>query len=331
MRASPKAPSSAARTSGVVDYTILYRRQLDNGALAAESQTWSLFISAYNDSERVRSVFDVVACEKHWLLHPEYQYAESERPSGSVFAPSSFNEAEFWAQYIAEAAPDLTGDGICIDLTGFMRPHLMFLVRLLFQNGVQRFSALYTDPERYGEQENTQFTKGPVLAVRQVAGFEGVHAPDTSKDLLVIGPGYDNELIRRVADEKANARKLEIFGLPSLQAEMYQENVLNAALAAESVGSTTRTDVYFAPANDPFETAHVLQQIVARESARRGITNLYLSSLATKPQALGFALYFLTEQSNTAASMLFPYAERYTRESSVGVKRTWLYRVEQLA
>jgi hypothetical protein len=313
----------------MVDYTILYRRQISAEDIARESQGWSLFLSAYNDSERVQSVFDAVDCEKHWLLHPEYRYSEAERPQGSVFAPSSLNEAEFWAQYVDEARPDFSMGDICVDLTGFMRPHLMLLVHLVFASGARRFTALYTDPVRYEKQENTEFTKGPVVEVRQVAGFEGVHDPDTTNDLLVVGPGYDDELIRRVADAKANARKVQVFGLPSLQAEMYQENVLNAAKAAESIGGSDGK-LYFAPANDPFATARALQSIVDKERKRRGITNLYLTSLSTKPQALGFALYAVTEQSSSATSLLFPFAESYARETTVGVKRTWHYTIELL-
>src|SRR5580658_4376694 len=42
----------------------------------------------------------------------------------------------------------------------------------------------------------------------------------------------------------------------------------------------------------------------------------YLSPLATKPQVLGFALYYLTECRNTAASLIFPFCQAYDQETS---------------
>jgi hypothetical protein len=314
-----------------VDYTVLYRRQLSERDLREVSRTWSLFVSAYNASERVRASFEVVeATRKHWLLHPEYRFLEAEKPLGEVFSPESFDEADFWRHYVTAADPDLTRDDICIDLTGFMRPHLMFFARLLFDAGAKRFTALYTDPVRYVKEENTEFSKGPVVGVRQVAGFEGLHVPDLRHDLMVIGTGFDHELIRRVAESKLNAKKLQLFGLPSLQPEMYQQGVMRAAKAAEAVGGGSDADTLFAPANDPFVTAQVLHDKINAERSRTGITNLYLASLGTKPQALGFALLYLTELRDSPASMVFPYSQSYERETTKGVARTWMYEVELL-
>ena len=59
-----------------------------------------------------------------------------------------------------------------------------------------------------------------------------------------------------------------------------------------------------------------------------GMSNLYLSPLATKPQALGFALYYLCELAGSAASIIFPFAESYSPETSIGWGRTSLYRLE---
>jgi hypothetical protein len=313
-----------------VDYRILYRRRLDLCQLREVSKRWSLFLSAFNTSERVLAVHDAVtAPSKHWLVHAEYGFDATALPSADSYLPKTLNEAEFWQAYELDAEPDLSGV-VCVDVTGFMRPHLAFLVAWLFERGVQRFVALYTDPQSYEKQEDTEFTKGPVVEVRQIAGFEGVHSTESSNDLLVIGAGYDDELIRRVAEHKTHARKLQMFGLPSLEADMYQQSVVRAARAAEAVGPAADRDVLFAPANDPFVTAHTLQERIRAENGRSPITNLYLASVGTKPQMLGFALFYLTEMRGTATSMLFPFAERYSQETSKGIARTWMYEVEAL-
>jgi hypothetical protein len=121
-----------------------------------------------------------------------------------------------------------------------------------------------------------------------------------------------------------------MFGLPSLRPDMFQENVLKAQRAEAAIGprgSRGRRD-YFAPANDPFVVASVLQEIVRKENERGVITNLYLCPVATKPQALGFALYYLSERVGTPTSIIFPFARSYTRETSAGISRVWRYSVE---
>jgi hypothetical protein len=314
----------------MLDYRILYRRKLALTDLSTASADWTTFLSAHNDSDRVREVFEAVESEvRHWLIHPEYQFAENELPTGAI-APKAFNEAEFWAAYVRASGADLTAGTVCVDTTGFMRPHLAYLMAWLFAAGVKRFVALYTDPVHYTKQEKTQFTKGPVVDVRQVAGFEGSHVPDSSNDLVIIGTGYDDELIRRVAEHKSNARKVQLFGHPSLEPDMYQQSVIRAARAAEAVGVRGDRDVLFAPANDPFVTAQVLRERIREEDTKEPITNLYLTSLGTKPQMLGFALYYLTERQGTATSLLFPYARAYSRETTKGIARIWMYTIELL-
>ncbi len=315
-----------------MDYTILYKQKFHLDELSSIPPSWDLFISAFNASERVQAVFDnVPARTKHWLVHPEYTYKPDELPTTNpVFAPHSRNEAEWTQEYVASLQLDWRSIQICVDITGFMRPQLMFFLAWLFNNGVTKLDALYTDPVKYVKEEDTTFTEGPVVEVRQVAGFEGVHVPDPrTTDLLIIGTGYDNSLISHVADSKDRAHKVQLFGLPSLQADFYQENVLQAAKAAESIGHYLDDEALFAPANDPFVTAQVLHNEVKRQR-EEGVQNVYLSPLGTKPQVLGFALFYLTECVGTATSIIFPFAERYTRETTKGVSRIWRYTIELL-
>jgi hypothetical protein len=315
-----------------MDYSLLRRKEFGASNLS-NLPNWDVFLSAYNKSERVNTVFASVQAErKEWLIHPEYDFSGTELPSyGRLFHLDSRDEAEFWHQYLLEANVDAwpKGTRVCIDSTGFMRPHLMLLPRLLSDRGFSRLDVLYADPKAYQAGDKTPFTKGAITEVRQIRGFEGAHIPDAGEgDLLVIGAGYDDELIRRVAESKRAARKFEMFGLPSLQPHMYEENRLRAAKAEEAVGPLPNRSYLFAPANDPFATAQELHDRLEEERARNGIGNLYLSPLATKAQALGFALYYLCECSGKAVSVIFPYAEYYSHETSIGLSRVWLYELE---
>src|SRR3546814_20794343 len=76
-----------------------------------------------------------------------------------------------------------------------------------------------------------------------------------------------------------HARKLLMFGLPSLQPDMYQESRLRIARASEAVGEAADADLIFAPANNPFVTAQELSFAVeAERRSGRGVSNLYLRS-----------------------------------------------------
>jgi hypothetical protein len=314
----------------MIDYTVLYKDELPVEADWPTDTRWDIFVSAYTAAERVQRVFDKASAgSKYWLVFPEYGFTAHECPP-QAFASIVRDEAEYVQAFWDGSIGDPSGRTICIDITGFIRPYLIFLVRWLSERGVRRFDALYSEPIIYSKRDQTRFSDEAVVEVRQIAGFEGTHNPDTSNDYLIIGAGYDHQLIAQVAENKEFSKKIQIFGLPSLRADMYQENVLRAFLAEEAVGRHTAdaSSSYFAPANDPFATASTLREIVDRISTRKPITNLYLSPLATKPQVLGFAVYYLTERRNSATSLIFPFCDAYEQETSTGVSRIWRYTVE---
>lgn len=318
----------------MLDYSICYKQSW-NPNVTWPTARWGLFLSAFNSSDRVKVSFQKAqADERHWFISPEYNYVQSELPTDApTFIADGNTEAEHITSYFQKSGVDVEQTKICIDITGFMRSHLLVLLKYLSLKKVKKFDVIYSEPTQYTDRENTRFSDGVVVEVRQISGFEGNHIPDTSNDVLIIGAGYDDALIAQVAESKENARKLQLLGLPSLRADMYQENVLRAQRASEQLGSSgnQELDTYFAPANDPFITANALSEIVTFERQRKPLTNLYLCPLATKVQTLGFGLYFLSELKSSGASIIFPFCESYARETSIGVSRTWLYQVEFLA
>ncbi len=313
------------------DYSIFYKKAWNADAMWP-SFSWDVFLSAFNSSDRVRTVFErVSAGQKHWFISPEYGYRENELPkNGMCFVSHETDEATVVQSYFASADIDLTNMSFCIDITGFMRPHLLVMMKYLSLKGVKRFDALYSEPIQYAKKEKTRFSDEVVVEVRQVAGFEGNHRPESNNDLLIIGAGYDHALIAHAAEYKESARKVSLLGLPSLRADMYQENVLRAYRAAEQLGNTAAdsADTHFAPANDPFETANALGEIVQNVGRNQQVTNLYLCPVSTKVQVLGFGLYYLTEWVGRHSSIIFPFCRTYTRETSVGLSRVWWYQVE---
>lgn len=309
------------------DYTYLYRAEL--GINENWTQTWDVFISAFDNSERVTRTFDKAqAREKFWLVHNEYGLLPEDVPTGA-FTSAVENEAEFVREFVDTALRhlDLLQARICLDITGFIRPHMMFMVKFLVAKGIKALDVMYTEPQQYSKRERTEFSDKAVTSVRQVTGFEGHIDNDTANDVLIIGAGYESHLIAEVAEDKEKADRVVIFGLPSLRADMYQQNRLRVHEASDSIGDTA-TAKFFAPANDPFVAATVLSELVEKRDAKGRITNLYLAPLATKAQALGFVLFYLNECAGRAASILYPFSVKYSPDASRGISRIWLFRAE---
>jgi hypothetical protein len=320
-----------------IEYSIFYKKNfLDYPTQLAEIK-YDLLISAFNSSERVTKIFDSVnADSKHWLVLPEYVYENNEIPDGeNVFTfDSSFTESEIIINYFAKNGIEkLNEKRICVDLTGFIRPHLVFLVVYLKFLGIKKVDFLYTDPIKYTKKEETSFSNNCV-SKRQINGCEGSHNPNTSNDFLIIGAGYDYQRISDIAKEKNNTTKIHLFGFPSLQADMYQENILKASNAMENSASKGDSSflqedyVILAPANDPFITAQQIKEFVEKQHKKKEITNLYLSPLSTKAQTLGFALYFIFEGQDIPTSIIFPFSSKYNRETTEGISKVWIYSVE---
>ena len=310
------------------EYLLFYKERLP---LVGSIGRWDVSIAAFNSSPRVRLLAErVQARQRHWLLLPEYGYSESDCPAdGSPYSAGAGSEVQFLDGFLRHAGIT-AGTRIVVDISGMINNYVIALLALLRQRGIKQCDMIYAEPERYRHSERTRFSDEVVVDVRQIGGFEGIHSIDTRDDLLVLATGYDYRLVAEVANKKEHARKVQIFGLPSLRPDMYQESLLRMAKVAEAVGPDGSVPQHFeyAPANDPFVTAHVMARIVARHRAQHPKANVYLAPLSTKPQALGCALYFMRECVGGATSILYPMCNAYMRETSDGLSGIWRYRVE---
>lgn len=311
-----------------VEYASFRRRKFP--ILEASSRHHDLFLSAFNTSERVRALADQVSADrKVWIVHEEYGLDPHDLPAGELsFATRSAAPALSWSGVLGALTPavDLTGARVAIDITGMMRPHIAMLPFVFKQAGVQELVVYYTDPESYVSGEDTQFTKGPVVEVSLVPGMEGVHTNRPGpEDILIVGAGYDDRLVKALLDDKPHAQHLILLGLPSLQPHMYQESVLKLAKASESIRGYRHASLLFAPANDPFATAQV---VADRVTAAGEFDHLYLSGVGPKAHVLGLSWYYWCEAAGTRASFIFPFADQYEPETSNGISTVHEYVLE---
>ena len=294
---------------------------------------WDLLLSAYEDTQRVQIPFErIPAKRKQWFVQKEYDIPLDQYPDDAVMLDTEYNSPGI--EFVRDRIQKHRGMRLCIDSTGFIRPHLLVLLRAVKEAGIQAFDVLYSDPVRYIRDEHTEFTLGPVVAIRQVPGYEGVHNLSTGgSDILVIGAGYDVEQITRTCDERLYRRKYVLTGLPSLQPHMYQESVLQIEKAAHWIGELSNRHRLYASANQPFGVAQVLHDLIhseRRDAVLQGEPepNFYLCPIGPKPHALGFALYYLRELQDESTSILYPFVNKYPRRTSEGILRTWQYVIE---
>ena len=313
------------------DYAFFYRREVDVARLASEVEGHDVFISAFNSSDRVAAVFDAVNAKfKIWLMHPEYHYTPLDFPhKGEIVQPQKCDEV-CQVDAVIKRVNDLNKKTVCIDITGFMRHVLVFLFAKLKYVGVKKVTVFYSEPEYYSKQEDTVFSTTTSGVVRPVRGMFGSGNSDAD-DYLILGVGYDHRLISEVANYKDNTVIYPVFAFPSLSPDMYQQSAIRASQSGEiALENGWVANRRFAPANDPFSTAEVLHELVKHIEAKNVNANIYISPLSTKAQALGFSLFWIRDRKkfNSAISVIIPECETYARETSVGIKRLWEYRVE---
>jgi len=302
-----------------MDYTVFYKSSYLHGNVDCGSG-YDFFFSGYDECDRTSVIFDkITAREKFWINFPHYRLTPA---VGHLYQCTSLKEDECFIDLFA--ALHLQADSrVCVDITGFVRPHLIFFITLLHRAGIKLVDFIYYEPKHYEKAEETIFSGFP----EEPRIIEGCGSNDSSadveKDLLIVTAGYDDQLVAAVSKYKSRIKKkYYILGLPSLQADMYQESILKLYQAQDSIG--TRIDRY-APAFDPFVAAQAINEIVHENP---GHNNIYLSPLSTKPHTLGIALYYLWNFQSLPINIIFPFSKIYKPKTAIGVKKTWKYTVQ---
>ncbi|MBN8807021.1 MAG: hypothetical protein J0I47_02100 [Sphingomonas sp.] len=295
--------------------------------LERAQRDWDLVISAYNESARVQKVFEKLTARRNaWWVIPEYGYRPDEISHlSNAHLLDAGTEAEVVIQGMEACGYDPETDRrLCVDITGLMRPQILYLMAWLRSKGVREYDLLYTEPEQYARKADTRFSMGEDVQVRSVSGYIGAHDNDMSGDILILGVGYDHHLISHVLRVKESARPVQLHSFPSLSADMYHESLLRLD-RIWSERPRAAGDDFYTSANDPYVVAGSLLDALGGLNGQRKLTNLYLAPLATKPQAVGFGLFYLRNLVGDAASIIFPNCSSYHRETTKGVGRSWIY------
>lgn len=318
----------------------------DLNELTNITQHYDLFISAYTLEEMINDVFkEIEADKKIWLVLPDYEFkdetlehlsSENEMFIHNVDMTSDELELEYISKFIdkyqiIEKYKDKT---ICIDITGFVKPYMIYLLNVLRLCGFTKIDVVYSEPKTYQKQDETTFSDGNFIKVRSINGFE-MRTDQGEDDLFIINAGYDYQRIINVASHHSSVKKQILVGFPSLQPIMYQENILNVEKASDELNiSEGEYDPLFAPANDPFETAKVVDRYIFQHIRKsKNIENIYLAPLATKAHTLGLLLFLFycekeLNEKGINIKIIYPFCGAYSPSSSKELFRINVYSLE---
>lgn len=315
-----------------MNYSYFYKHYYNNLTELESLPKYDILISSYVNSFRVIEPAEHIPAErKIWF------FCEEDGPdlflAGKEIISIKPNE-DYATLLLALKSFELTGMRICVDATGFKIPYLMFLMRCMCSFNITNYDIIYTEPTRYRDAENTQFSD-LFSEVKLIDGMRGLNTSRNDNDLLIIAAGYDHSRIADVANNRKNCKKkVLLFGFPAISPGMFQENILRAYRAEEAIATECFKDMnsnIYAPEYDPFVVAQEINEYIQKQqnSNHKDFTSIYLAPLSTKPHAIGMALYFLWESGwKKNINLIYPFCQQYIADNSDGIARVWRYEVE---
>ncbi len=321
-----------------IDYDVFYRESLPILESPLNSEQYDLFVSAYNKSERVTTVFEKInSKDKCWVIHPEYQFDTKTKSSikgHKIELHHCGNELAQVNQTLeALNIEDLNKIKICIDCTGFTRSFLICLIVKLGSLKIRSLDVIFSEPISYKDKDDTSFSvkTGDVREIFGCAKEADLQHPES----LLISIGYDQQQIAHVVNHKESTTPVPMYAFPSLQADMFQQSAYRVSgidyINSESNKSSEwLSNRLFAPANDPFSTAKKISEYVKEATKRNPVPNIYLSTLSTKAQAVGFAYYWWLEgrHQENVISIVAPECIAYNSDTTIGLSKVWRFTLE---
>jgi len=325
-----------------------------NDFITEHQNQYDLFISAFTYEEIVTTTFaNLNSNKKVWLIFPEY-HIDISKIDGKTFMCNEVNENIKESEYICAMYNEyIKGNEnmkICVDTTGFNKPYLVSLIIYLKIQGIKEIDFIYTEPKLYQEKDKTQFSTlenidakkekkkdvEMIIKPRDIETGNNYYSNAGQNDLFIINVGYDSKLVNSVINNVTARVKKPLLGFPSLQPIMYQENVLNLIKSKSDLGIEENEELLYAPANNPFITAHVISEYIekyVKENNKNTIKNIYLSPLATKAQTIGMTLFYIFEQEkyediDINIHIHYPFTDSYSASSSEGIFRINKYTIE---
>lgn len=305
-------------------YSYFYKQEW-----CADDREYDVFLSGYDGCERTNTIFkQTKAKSKYWLLFPQYQCDSSPEDGEEVLKSDKYEESDYIIEVISQIEEQFNPQmKLCIDCSGMLIPHLMFLLMHLQSLNIRNFEVIYSSPLFYQQEEDTIF--GDIVETpRSIDGYE-INCKVNAPEYVIMFAGYNEELVRNVALAKGSAiEKHIIIGFPPIEADMYQQSMIQLHKSSEILGE--KGIIYHkASAYDPLVVAEKLEKIL------RGIEKKYcekigainIAPLSTKACAVAAAIVYMYNQQSSLR-IIYPPTKKYYTRQAVGIGKSYVYTLE---
>ncbi|WP_088458762.1 hypothetical protein [Acinetobacter soli] len=315
----------------MIDYDIYYRESLNIFEIS-KIENIDIFISAFNESERVNILYDKINSKnKYWFIQPEYNFSDQQISHlNEKIYTKHFDESKQVKDIIEYLGEELLDKVLYIDCTGFMRHTLVYLIIKLGVLGFKKINIIYSEPCSYINNDKTQFSE----LCSEVRAIKGTNFTKRGKkESTIMSIGYDSNLMSQMLNQFEGVELYPLFSFPSLSADMFQQSIIKSSnIQFSNIKNSSNNNRHFAPAHDPFSTAKVIAKLVSKIKSDN-ISNIYLSPLSTKAQVIGHTYFWWKEHKTfkdegLQVNITLPIPRSYKSKTSDGVGRIWNYTLE---
>lgn len=217
-------------------------------------------------------------------------------------------------------------DKIALDITGFSIPNIYKIMHALkYVIKVKHIDVFYTEPKFYIYEEGYFDSYHKDIGERNCSPILGYYnAGRDEKEILTIFLGFDGGLADLVyfklgEEGKEILQTLVVNGFPSYTAKLKDVSLFNNE---DLINKLERENVFYAAANNPFETYNLLCTILKKYKG----TLLNLCTIGSKPMALGTCLFALDNLEEVKVTYPFYEKKKFDIDEEPG--KIWKYSID---
>jgi hypothetical protein len=222
---------------------------------------------------------------------------------------------------------DLNNLNIVFDISVFTKPYFFLLFKAIKERtNMRRFHVIYTETKDYRDYPLDFDTNEIILTegldrIESMPGFIG--STVNLEDALIVIIGFEGKRSLEIFHSIDPEISYCIDGYPSLQPGWHRKSMEANMRFLDESGA--HQHLFFAPANDPFETNKVLGKIVMEIKKSNPDLGIIIAPLGTKMQAMGVLFYHFI---NSDVRVVYPFPSSFTAFYSKECGKTWIFKAD---
>lgn len=316
----------------------IYDMQLVSTDIESNDNAYDYFLLAPNIENRSRTFFRKTRAQEIYKKIIIMDYANFHKEIDEEQEISFYDEFEGFSKITVKALNDtiairelcrlnIREDAkIAIDITGFSIPNIYKVMHALKHvMKIQHVDVYYTEPKFYIYEEGYFDSYHKNIGERNCAPILGYYnAGKDEKEILTIFLGFDGGLADLVyfklgEEGKEILQTIVVNGFPSYTAKLKDVSLYNNE---GLINKIERENVFFAAANNPFETYNLLCSILEKYKG----TLLNLCTIGSKPMALGACLFALDHAEDVKVT--YPFYEKKKFDTDEQAGKIWKYSID---